>query len=385
MTEVGNYLEKYTYEYIVNRALNSIPSEIDKREGSIIYDAIATCSLELAEMYMEMRNIYKNTYVLTSQDEYLDYRCMEQGIERYRATKAKKRGVFKTELNNPMSIPVGTRFSTQSDTETISYIVIEPYTDSRGTVVPGSYVLECEITGTKGNSYVGNIIPITYINKLEYAYLDNLIVPARDEETDEELRTRYLLSINNRAFGGNIAQYDEEVKAIDGVGEVQIYPTWNGAGTVKLSVIDAEYNSISDDFIKILKEKIDPENNSGEGLGIAPIGHNVTIATPSIVDINIETNITLASGYSLSQVEDSIKTEISRYILEIKKKWGISDKFNNHRLDIYLAKLNSYILGVDGVDNVRNTKINGYELDLELIQNSIRQELPRIGSVDINV
>ena len=100
--------------------------------------------------------------------------------------------------------------------------------DEFGVVVPGTYKLICEEVGTVGNGYVGALIPITYIQNLKSATMTDLIIPARDIETDEELRTRYFLTINEKPFGGNLAQYDEELKAIDGVGEVQIYPVWNG-------------------------------------------------------------------------------------------------------------------------------------------------------------
>ena len=38
MSEISQYLEKYTPEYLLAQALESVPDDIDKREGAIIYD-----------------------------------------------------------------------------------------------------------------------------------------------------------------------------------------------------------------------------------------------------------------------------------------------------------------------------------------------------------
>ena len=40
--------EEMTFEAILERMLNRIPDSLDKREGSVIYDAIAPAALEIA-------------------------------------------------------------------------------------------------------------------------------------------------------------------------------------------------------------------------------------------------------------------------------------------------------------------------------------------------
>ena len=36
-TSFADYLDRYTFEYILQQMLNKIPDTLDKREGSIIY------------------------------------------------------------------------------------------------------------------------------------------------------------------------------------------------------------------------------------------------------------------------------------------------------------------------------------------------------------
>lgn len=382
---IGDYLEIYTYEYLLSKALARISDAYDKRQGAIMWDAVAPHDYQLAEFYMQLREVYKNTFADSAEGDYLDLRVKEQGMTRYAATYALKKGEFYDEEDNPMTIPLGTRFTTVSSTKPVNYYVESEYLQD-GVAVPGTYTLRCELAGTEGNDYIGELINITFISGISRAEMSTLLEPARDTETDEELRIRYYLRLKQKPFGGNIAQYDEEVKALPGVGELQVYPVWNGGGTVKLSIIDAEYNPISAEYIETLDKLIDPENSQGDkgtGLGMAPIGHKVTVTTPNTLSINISARVTLTSGYSIGQVEQPIKDAIEEYLLQLRKEWGLADELNNYSLAIYIARINMVILSVAGVANVTDITINENAQDLTLIQNATTQQLPVLGEVSI--
>lgn len=68
--------------------------EIDTREGSLIYDALAPASIELRIMYMEFDVIMNETFADTAHREWLIKRCAERGITPYPAKKAILKGVF---------------------------------------------------------------------------------------------------------------------------------------------------------------------------------------------------------------------------------------------------------------------------------------------------
>lgn len=380
---IGDYLDKYTFKYLMESALGNVPDSLDKREGSIIYDALAPACYKLAEYYMELKKILENTFASTASNEYLDLRAAERGLKRHAASYAVKRGDFLTSSGNPAVIPIGSRFSVISDTLNINYEVTEEYLDEFGEIVPGAYRMTCEEPGTIGNSYVGNIIPIDYVQGLSEAIMTDLIIPARDVETDDDLRSRYFLSLTEKPFGGNIAQYKEELKNIDGVGAVQIYPAWDGGGSVKLSVIDAEYNIITNDFITTLQNMIDP-TPQGTGLGLAPIGHTVTVTTPIEKTIDITATVMLESGYTLGQVTPLIEDAIESYLRGLRETWDISDDLNNYSLAVYIARINAAVLGVAGIANTTGTTINGFASDLTLTQDATTQELPVLGTVIVS-
>lgn len=383
---IGDSLEINTYEYLLSRALARVSNSYDKRQGSIMWDTLAPHDYQLAEFYMDLRQGYKDTFADTATGEYLELRAKEQGITRIPASKALKRADFTNSDGEPMVVPIGTRFATVSSSNPINYYVESQYFDEDGAVA-GAYELRCETEGTIGNEYTGDILNVTFLTNIATAVMSTLLEPARDVETDEELRIRYFLRVSRKAFGGNVAQYDEEIKAIAGVGEVQVYPVWNGGGTVKVSIVDAEYNPVSDEFLRTVEELVDPENadgHKGTGLGIAPIGHNVTIVTPTEAPVTVSATVTVSSGYRIGQVEPVIKEKLEEHFLSLRKEWGVADEFNKYSLFAYVAKINAIILSVDGVANVKNTLLNGSGEDISFTQSAELQQIPKLGEVTIS-
>ena len=80
--------EDQTYENILDRSLARVASDVDKREGSVIMNAIAPVSAEHADVYIQLGNIVNNGYADTAVREFLILRCKERGIIPYEATKA---------------------------------------------------------------------------------------------------------------------------------------------------------------------------------------------------------------------------------------------------------------------------------------------------------
>lgn len=384
---IGDKFEVFTFQYLLNLALKNVPDTMDKRQGSIIYDALAPVCYRLAEFYQSVRNGYIDTFALTATGEELDNRVAEQGITRYSATQSVKKAYITDTNGNPMSVPLGARFSTISDVNPINYVVIAAYYDEElQAVQPGYYELQCEVAGSEGNEYAGSLVNITNILGIGSAIMSTLLTPARDQEDDEELRERYLESINNKPYGGNIAQYKEQIKAITG-GGVQIYPVWNGGGTVKASILDADNNVCTPEFVKQVQNEVDPENSQGVGglgLGLAPIGHWVTIDTPDEVTIDISLNADFKSGYVLSQLSDGIKQAIAKYINQLRDEWEEADDYGEYSLTAYHSRFVADTLLVTGVANVTNLTLNGSSGDIELIQSGAVQQVPKAGTITVN-
>ena len=384
---IGDNLQQYTYEYLMELALSFVPEDRDKRQGSVIYDALAPFCQVLAAGAIQLRQFYTQTYAVTATGEDLDNRVAEQGITRFAATHAVRKITVADEDGNPVVLPLGARFSTVSSTSPVNYTITAQYVED-GVAVPGSYEATCEELGVVGNEYSGNLINITFVQGLASATMTSILVPARNQETDDELRERYFDTLNQKAFGGNIADYREKVMELDGVGAVQIYPVWNGGGTVKLSIVDPTYGPCSPEFIASVQNEIDPENAAGEqgsGLGIAPIGHKVTVVTPDEVTINVTANVVLGTNYTKGQVETPIKEALASYIQSIRQSWADATDLNEYSCDVFVSRISAAIVNVPGVSNVTGVTLNGQAHDIELTENGQIQQLPKLGEVILNV
>lgn len=352
--------EHITYESILQRMLDRVPNNIDKREGSIIYDALAPAAVELQLMYIALDDIMNEAFADTASREYLIKRASERGMTPEPATKAVMKGVF-----TPTSIDVlGERFSCGK----LNYTAIEKITN-------GEYKMQCEAAGADGNASFGQMIPIEYIEGLETAELTEILIPGEDEEDTEVFRKRYLESFESQAFGGNIADYEQKTKSIEGVGGVKVVPAWNGGGTVKLTIIDSTFGVPTDELVASVQNTIDPVGHSGEGVGLAPIGHVVTVLGVQGRTIDIVTNITYQAGWGWDSAKSYILNAINMYFKDLSKEWE-----DGEGLIVRISQLESRILGCEGVLDVSGTTLNGSVSNILLDVN----EIPVRGTVNGN-
>lgn len=383
-----SYSDDNTFEKILNRCLaNDRLVDVDKRVGSIIYDALAPVCLELAEAYVKMDILEEQTYLMTATGNNLDKRVYDYGISRRKATRALRIGEFKQykvdsqgnyvlDENNQkilidMEIEVGTRFAIPENAE-ITYEYIGK-TD-------GYKILECEQLGTQGNEHLGTILPLIPITNLAQANIISTYKPAEDDETDTELRARAVASLNYGAFGGNIQDYIERVNAIDGVGQTKVFPAWQYNGSVLLSVVDPLYNPITNEFAQNLKEQIDPEDSTGQGIGMAPIGHYVTITTPTRQDVDVALTIEFLKTETTETIQEEVERKIEEYFLSIRQSYA-----QDVNLTIYRARIIEKVLELEFVLNVTDVKLNGKMNDIVYVDEGLlgKQYLPYLRSVTI--
>lgn len=384
---IGDNLEQYTYKYLMSQALSFVDDSLDKREGSIIYDALAPACYVLAGYYMQLYQVVKNSFAVTATGEWLDQRVKESGITRREATAAVKRADFTDDAGQAAVVRIGTRWSTVSSTNPITYRVTAQY-EQNDAPVAGAYELTCETLGTIGQEYTGPIIPVDFVKGVATATMSTTLIPGRDAETDDELRERYFDEMSAKAFGGNISDYRNKTREIIGVGDLQIYPVWNGGGTVKLSIVDTAFRAASDEFVQEVQKLIDPVNASGiqgDGLGIAPIDHKVTVVAPEEVTVNITASIVLQVPYEVGQVQPAVEQAIEAYMVELRHDWATPNEFNEYDLSVYTSRITAAIVGVPGISNVTNVRLNGTAADITLQQTGQKQQIPVKGTVTLNV
>lgn len=348
--------EDQTFSVIMQRLLNRVSDDFDKREGSIIYDALAPAAVELVETYIEIDTLIKESFAGTATRTFLIRRAAEHGITPLAATKAVLKGVFKDGNGAAFNVPVGSRFNL----EALNYAVTEK-------IIDGQFKVECETSGDIGNTKLGIITPIEYIDGLGTAELTEVLIYGEDEEATEVFRARYFLELSQLAQDGNIAQYEEWIAAFPGIGKGKVFPIWNGANTVKVSILDVNNAVATQTLIDEFQEYLDP-NSAGLGNGVAPIGAIVTVTTATAVTINVAMQIELAAGFA---VESGVENAVKAYFADVAyKKATVS----------YLA-LAAKILDVPCVDQIVTLTMNVATTDIALSA----EEIPVLGTFSCQV
>ena len=380
--------EAQTYESILARMLQkalSINSNLDTREGSLVWYGDAPAAVELQNLYIALDTVLNETFADTATRPYLILRAAERGLSPQPASPAILQMVI---TPTTLFLPLNTRFSIGE----LNYYV----SADRGS---GNYELTCETAGEAGNNYTGTVIPIEYVDGLETCKITSVLVPGEDEEDTELFRQRYLNSLNAQAFGGNQIDYIEKVNAIPGVGGVKVYRAWNGdlkpanmippketeawieglsgvpepvklwldtvyaaaknnmftvGGTVKLVVINSTFTVPSPTLVEQVQTAVDPLQNAGEGVGIAPIGHVVRVEGVQEETVDLGFSLYYQRGWSWEDVSGYVTEAINGYFLELAQSWADQDE----ALVVRISQIESRLLGITGILDIANTTIN---------------------------
>lgn len=367
-------------------------------------NGVAPSMAEIAQLYIGLDFVFTATYLATAPREYLIKRAADRNMAPYPASAA----VFRAEFN--IEVPEGTRFSC----EDLNFVVSSPAIEEEP---PGEWIAQrvtCETVGSAANSYSGTLIPIEYVNGLIHAELVSMLIPGDDDEETEVFRKRVLDSFHSLAFGGNQADYVEKVTAMNGVKAVKVYPVWNSdiepaslipdetvqawytnavasltgkaaqwltavymaalnkkltvGGTVKLVLMASNNAAPTETLIDMVQTAVDPTQNAGEGLGLAPIGHVVNVTGVIPEPVNISLNLTYATGWNWEAVKSYVESVIDGYFEELAGVWASSDY-----LTVRISQIESRILSgcTAMITDIGGTKINGKEENYVLGADSI--------------
>lgn len=365
--------ESMTYELILNRMMKRVSEKypnLDTREGSIIFNALAPAAIELAIMYTELDNVLGESFVDTASRDYLLIKCKESGIdvEQFEATYSVHKGMFDVE------VPIGSRWNCDIYNYVVTEFIgmeteqIEVFDDEEElTTEPVEYYvyrLDCENEGTSPNNQVGDLTPITeYPSGLGFAQITECLIEGEEEKTDDEIREKYYTYLGNNDVDGNIAQYKKWCDLYDGIGNCKIFPLWNGNNTVKVSILSTLNDVASEMLINDFQNYLDP-NCEGMGNGVAPIGSFVTVSTATEVPIDITADVKLKDGYDDITMIDSAIEEYLRSI-------------SYEKLQVAYMNVGATILNIEGIESVSNLKLNGGISDIILNE----EEIPTIGTV----
>lgn len=396
--------EQYDFDTILDRMMSNVSDSLDKREGSVIYDALAPAALELANFYSALDMVMDEVFADTASYYYLVKRAAERHIYPKEETPA----ICRMEVvPADTKIAIGDRFNLND----LNYIVTAVMDDKLG-----SYQITCETAGIAGNQQLGTLLPIeteNELNRMEYAAIIEILVPGEDEEDVETFRERYFASFHNQAYGGNKADYLEKVNNIPGVGGCKVMRAWLGGynpsgmiptdtirdwfesltedafgsvvygwlsaiyhaasdklltvgGTVKVYIISSEFKAPSATLVRNVQDTLDPEISAGEGDGVAPIGHVVNVIGVKEVPVNIGLDIEYKEGYSFLVLKEQIENAIEEYFSKLRQSWASGDS-----IIVRISQIEYRLLELDGIFDLKNTTLNDQEENIIINGESI--------------
>lgn len=353
--------EEYGFDEILQSMLKRVPDTLDKREGSIIYDALAPTAYMLSVQNYMLAGLSDMLFGDTAQGEWLDRIVKDYGIERKSATCAVRQIICYDSGKEVMAVPVGSRFMMNGICFSVSGIMQDK-----------SCLAVCEQAGSVGNSGSGAVVPADNILGLFSAILTaEPVEAARDTESDDELRDRFYQHIRETPFGGNRADYREKALSIDGVGDCEVFAASDGmgAGRVGLVIADERGGCASEQLIARVKELF---GNDGDGL--APVGHDVSVKTAEELRIDVEAELTLKAGSSIELAAPLVSDAAEKYI-------------NGLAFDaptVFYSKLAAEIL--NSHDAILDAKLtmNGGTVNIALDKSYESYQIPVFGEITVS-
>ena len=250
--------------------LGWVSDEYDTDVGSFFYDLLYPVAVEAYALQNKMDITAINAFALTASGEYLDRKVAEQGITRRAATFAK--GTVRITGNRGELVSKGAKVAADS----VLFAV-----DDAATIHEVGYVdvtATCTTAGAAGNVKAGEInrFPVT-LPGLTAVINEEAFSGGFDAESDADLLERYMEKVSRPNVSGNIYQYEEWAKEVSGVGDVQVVPLWNGAGTVKVIITNADNLPASEELVSEVQAYIDDNR---------PVGANVTVVSAASITIS---------------------------------------------------------------------------------------------------
>ena len=352
--------ENQTYEVILTRMMDRVRAtypDLDDREGSILFNALAPAALELAIVYNELDNVLSESFPDTASRHYLLIACEQMGmdISQFDAYS----GTFRGEFNAEVSIGSEWNCDLYNYTVTKYLGVVDGY---------HSYEMSCDTVGVAANTMRGSLLPITEAPvTLTHAELVECLIEGEDEVSDDEIRELYFSRVKDNVSDGNVATYRQWCNEYDGIGNAKIFPLWNGNNTVKVSILSTSNEVASDTLVTNFQNYLDP-GSTGMGDGVAPIGSVVTVTTATPKTVDVTATVALKEGYRNTAHLESVIKDYFRSISYVKSH-------------VPYMSVGSALLTAEGVDGVTDLTLNGGIIDISLGE----EEIPVVGTVNWTV
>lgn len=354
--------EDKTLDAIHSEILSNISNTYAKNVGFPTHDITKSFAIQEVALYLALQTMVNKLDVDNlTRGELTKYVSQRKGLTRKIATKAK--GIVT--VTGSGSISFGDLFSTSNG---IRFRSLE----NKTITTTADIKIEAINTGSSGVVGAGTItqFPVTLPGMVSVTN-SQATYDGYEEETDDSLRTRYYEALQIPATSGNRFHYSKWAKEVTGVGDARVISLWNGANTVKVIIIDSNKQPANQDLIDRVQNYMDPKGTDnttwGAGFGEAPIGAYTTVVSATAKPIDITVDIQEMANYTLTDVTNNIKANLTTYFKEI----AFQQDFVSY------AKIGSIILSTEGVQDYQTLTVNGGTSNITIADT----EVPTLGTV----
>ncbi|UUV13130.1 baseplate J/gp47 family protein [Clostridioides difficile] len=335
--------------------------DVSTLEGDFIYDATRPTAEQITELkQLGLQNNLKIAFPQTSYGTYLEWLGECKGVFKNQPTKSI--GVITFTGVQGTIITKGTIVTTiaTDEKQSIEFELIETKTIGENETV--DIKAECRIAGTIGNVSKDSIsVLLGSISGIKSVTNKEDFKGGTDIEDEEHFRERVLVAEQEDKLSGASSDYIRWAKEVDGVGYAYVVPEWDGAGTVKVLILDKNRKAATQELINKVQEYIYPLNiEEGQNRdGKAPIGALVTVVTPETLLINVKASFIFSNSFNEETVLNNLKTKIDKYLDKIDLGGTVS-------YNAIQAIVGSMMLTDEGIQDFSNLTINDVKENIKL-------------------
>ena len=364
-----DFIEGNTAAEIQARMMSHLPDDIDGMPGGFAWDFTMPTALEKSEM---IQYHLVRTLMLMFPDwawgEWLDLHGAQCGVQRKAANYASG---YVTITGDPgKTLSAGFIFCTPATENTPSVL----FSLDEETVIPSGGTVTAAITavepGPASNVTAGMVIIMSSpVDGIISITNEEAITGGTTRESDDDFRERIALAFasSETSYIGNDSDYIRWSLEVNGIGDCIVTQAWNGPGTVKLSLVDANGDPANDRLCEAVYEHIvSPGDRAARLLPTGTAELTVMPAETLTITYRCQNLSSDASTPAPDQIAADFKAALAVYYTQAKKdgvvKWNIA---------------HSLLTAVAGVEDFTDFTINGQCENVELSSSMY----PKTGAV----
>lgn len=353
-----DFVDDNTPEDIHERMMESLPDDIDDMPGGFPYDFTMPSAIEKSELInFHLVRALMIAFPQYAWDEWLDLHGKQVDVTRHEASFA--RGTLQLKGESRTKIEAGTIFCVPAvdDTPAVQYETDqEVIIGEDGVATVGITAVEA---GPEGNVKAGSIsIMDDPVDEITEITNPEDVKGGSEAESDDNYYDRIAVAYeSSRTYLGNDNDFKRWAKEA-GAGDCIVDDAWNGPGTVKLVLIDANGQPADDALVqKVYEHIVSSDDRSARLLPTACASLTCVSATTVKIDY-LCTGLEYGCTTDIEQIEEEFRDALKLLYVEAKKKGVL--RYNDVR------PILSAIVGVEDFDSfLINGSMENISFDME--------------------